>query len=157
RAAQARAEEAYALAESKPGMDEVNQAIVVPANGKNAITVSADAPTSSTPGAVVGDTWWRVDAAGDIFGQWSWTGSAWSARAVTSEVIANLDVGKRTVTGTSRFTKAVVDRLFADIFAAQKITANELTIAALDEDGEIKPDSIEAVMIKDGQISANKI
>ena len=157
RAAQARAEEAYALAETKPGMDEVNQAIVVSANGKNAITVSADAPTSSTPGAVVGDTWWRVDAAGDIFGQWSWTGSAWSARAVTSEVIANLDVGKLTVTGTSRFTKAVVDRLFADIFAAHKITANELTIAALDEDGEIKPDSIEAVMIKDGQISANKI
>lgn len=156
-AAQERAEEAYGLAESKPGMDEVNQAIVVSANGKNAITVSADAPTASTPGAVVGDTWWRVDAAGDIFGQWSWTGSAWSAREILSDVIANLDVGKLTVTGTSRFTTAVVDRLFADIFSAHKITANELTIAALDEDGEIKPDSVDAVMIKDGAISANKI
>src|SRR5690606_28534346 len=57
----------------------------------------------------------------------------------------------------SRFTTAVVDRLFADIFAAHKITANELTIAALDENGEIRPDSVEAVMIKDGAISANKI
>lgn len=157
RAAQARAEEAYTLAESKPGMDEVNQAIVVSSNGKNAITVSTSAPTSSTPGAVLGDTWWQVDAAGDIFGQWSWSAGGWRARVITSDVIANLDVGKLTVTGTSRFTKAVVDRLFADIFTAHKITANELTIAALDENGEIKPDSVEAVMIKDGQISANKI
>lgn len=156
-AAQQAAEDAYDLAESKPGMDEVNQAIVVSSNGKNAITVSASAPTSSTPGVVVGDTWWRVDGNGDIFGQWSWTGSAWSAREILSDVIANLDVGKLTVTGSSRFNVAVVDRLFADIFAAHKITANELTIAALDENGEIKPDSVEAVMIKDGQISANKI
>lgn len=156
-AAQARADEAYAEAASKPGMDEVSAEILTSANGKNAITVSASAPGSSTPGVVIGDTWWRVDGNGDIFGQWSWTGSKWSPRTIRSEVIANLDVGKLSVTGSSRFTTAVVDRLFADIFAAHKITASELVIAALDENGEIKPDSIEAVMIKDGQISANKI
>lgn len=155
-AAQA-AEEARQLAASKPDMDDVQQAITVSANGKNAITVSTAAPTSSSPGVVVGDTWWQVDGSGDIFGQWSWNGTKWSARTIKSEVIANLDVGKLTVTGTSRFTEAVVDRLFADIFTAHKITANEITIAALDKDGNLEPGSVRGVHIGDGQVSANKI
>lgn len=155
-AAQA-AEEARQLAAGKPDMDDVQQAITVSANGKNTITVSTAAPTSSTPGVVVGDTWWQVDTAGDIFGQWSWNGTQWSARTIRSEVIANLDVGKLTVTGSSRFTEAVVGRLFADIFTAHKITANEITIAALDKDGNLEPGSVRGVHIGDGQVSANKI
>lgn len=140
-----------------PDMDDVQQAITVSANGKNAITASATAPTSSSPGVAVGDTWWQVDDAGDILGQWSWDGETWQPHTITSEVIANLDVGKLTVTGTSRFTEAVVDRLFADIFTAHKITANEITIAALDDEGNLEPGSVRGVHIGDGQVSANKI
>lgn len=157
RAAQAAAQEAHELAESKPDMAEVETAITVSANGKNAITVSSAAASSSTPGVVVGDTWWRVDGSGQIFGQWRWTGSAWSAVTIRSEVIANLDVGKLVVTGSSRFTEAVVDRLFADIFTAHKITASEITIAAIGSDGNLAPDSVGAVTIKDGAVGADQI
>lgn len=140
-----------------PDMDDVQQAITVAANGKNTVTVSAAAPDSSSPGVAVGDTWWQADTAGDIIGQWSWDGKEWQPHTITSEVIANLDVGKLTVTGTSRFTEAVVDRLFTDIFTAHKITANEITIAALGEDGELAPGAVRGVHIGDGQVSANKI
>src|SRR5699024_11899446 len=38
-----------------------------------------------------------------------------------------------------------------------KITANEITIAALDKDGNLEPGSVRGVHIGDGQVSANKI
>lgn len=159
RAAQAAAETARALAASKPGMTEVETAIATSANGKNAITISAAEPTSSTPGVVVGDTWWRVDGSGQIFGQWRWTSlpAGWVPASIRSEVIANLDVGKLVVTGTSRFTEAVIDRLFADLFVAHKITAEQITIAALDEDGNLAPGSVGAITLQDGIVGADKI
>ncbi|MGP4916251.1 hypothetical protein ACTXJ9_11170 [Brachybacterium tyrofermentans] len=156
-AAQARAEEAFALADGKPDMADVEVAIETSANGKNAITVSSAAPTASTPGVVTGDTWWRVDGDGVIFAQYRWTGSAWSPVTVRSEVIASLDVGKLVVTGSSRFTEAVVDRLFADLFVAHKITAEQITIAALDENGELAPGSVGAITLQDGIVGADKI
>ena len=154
-AAKSAADAAMAEAKAKASMAEVQAAITVSANGKNAITVSADAPSGS--GVVVGDTWWQVDAAGDIYGQWSWNGSQWTAREVRSEVIANLDVGKLTVTGESRFTSAVVDRLYADIFTAHKITAEQIVIAALDEDGNLAPGSVGAITLQNGVVGADKI
>ncbi|GAA1333065.1 hypothetical protein GCM10009592_26440 [Brachybacterium rhamnosum] len=148
---------ADALAALATARGQITAEIKTSANGKNAITVSSAAASSSTPGVVVGDTWWRVDGSGNIYGQWTWTGSQWSPRTVRSEVIANLDVGKLVVTGSSRFTEAVVDRLFADIFAAHKITAGELTIAAVGPDGELVADSVRGVHIQDGTVSANKL
>lgn len=40
--------------------------------------------------------------------------------------IIQLDVGQLTVTGTSSFAQAVVDRMWANIFAAHKVTADEV-------------------------------
>lgn len=40
--------------------------------------------------------------------------------------IIDLDVGRLTVTGTSSFAQAVVDRMWANIFAAHKVTADEV-------------------------------
>ncbi|MCW1803882.1 hypothetical protein [Brachybacterium squillarum] len=157
--AKAKADQALAdaLAALETARGQITAEIQTSANGKNAITVSSSAPSASTPGVVVGDTWWRVDSSGKIYGQWAWTGTAWAARTIRSEVIANLDVGKLVVTGSSRFTEAVVDRLFADVFAAHKITASELTIAAVGPDGELVADSVRGVHIQDGTVSANKI
>lgn len=148
---------ADALAALETARGQITAEIQTSANGKNAITVSTSAPSSSKPGVVVGDTWWRVDSSGTIYGQWAWTGTAWAARTIRSEVIANLDVGKLVVTGSSRFTEAVADRLFTDIFAAHKVTASELTIAAIDGDGELVPNSVRGVHIQNGTVSANKI
>lgn len=156
-AAQTRADEAWDLADSKPGMDEVKTEIRTSANGKNAITVSPNAPTASTPGVVAGDTWWRVDSSGVIFGQWAWTGSVWAARTIRSEVIANLDVSKLVVLGDAHFTEAVAERLFADIFTAHKITANELTIASIDEAGNLAEDSVGSTQILPGAVKTGNI
>lgn len=105
-------------------------AVAASANGKNAITLSTSAPVAGTPGVVAGDTWWRIDGDGQIYGQWGWTGSAWVARTIRSEVIANLDVGKLTVTGSSRFTEAVIENLWVNSLVAKIATFQELTVAS---------------------------
>lgn len=157
-AKQAIVDEAAARADAlEAARVQITAEITASANGKNSMTASADAPSLSTPGGVAGDMWWQVDGDGVIFGQWRWTGSDWSPATIRSEVIASLDVGRLVVAGESRFTSAVVDRLFADLFTAHKITAAEVTIAALDENGEIAPGSVRGVMIGDGEVSANKI
>lgn len=157
--AKAKADKALqdALAALATARGEITAEIKASANGKNAITVSSEAASSSTPGVVVGDTWWRVDSAGRIFGQWAWTGTAWSPATIRSEVIANLDVGQLTVTGESRLAAAVVDRLFADIFAAHKITAEHITVAALNPDGSLADGSVGAVTITPGAVGADQI
>lgn len=156
-AAQARADEAWELADSKPDMAEVKTEIRSSANGKNATTVSADAPTASTPGVVAGDTWWRVDSSGFIFGQWRWTGSIWSPAAIRHDVIASADIGKLVVVGDAHFTEAVVERMFADIFTAHKITAGEMTVAAIDGDGNLAEGSVGSTQILPGAVKTGNI
>lgn len=155
--AKAKADQALvdALAALEEARSEIRAEITLSANGKNSISVATTEP--SEPGVVAGDTWWRVDSAGRIFGQWAWTGTAWSPATIRSEVIANLDVGQLTVTGESRLAAAVVDRLFADIFAAHKITAEHITVAALNPDGTLAEGSVGAVTITPGAVGADQI
>ena len=63
------------------------------ANGKNSVRWATTAPTGA--GTAPGDVWWR-HAGGTVIGQWEWDGTAWQARALGSDVIAGLDVGKLT-------------------------------------------------------------
>lgn len=124
--AKAKAESAYSMAESKISEQEAKTLIKTSMNGKNAITISASNPDSSTPGVAEGDTWWRVDSSGSIFGQWRWDGYRWVPVTIRSEIISSLDVHKLQVTGSSKLAEAVIDKLFAEIFAAKKITAQEI-------------------------------
>lgn len=97
-AADAKAKADAALAAARADLatarGQITDEIKASANGKNAITISTNAPTTSTPGVVAGDTWWRVDGSSNIYGQWRWTGSSWSPVTIRSEVIANLDAAK---------------------------------------------------------------
>ena len=132
-----------ALAALATARGEITAEIRASANGKNSITISTSNPSGS--GVVAGDTWWRVDSSGQIFGQWRWTGNSWTPATIRSEVIANLDVHK--LIGTSgefemffaeNFTAndAVVEKLWADQLAAKAIATTRLAVAP----GNLLPD-----------------
>ena len=84
----------------------------------------------STSKAANGSTWFQhlPSITSPVVAQWTKEDGTWVPVTVSSEVIANLDVGKLTA-GSASLSTAVVDKLFANIFAAKKISASELTVA----------------------------
>jgi len=132
------------------------------ANGRPLILFSTSGPSGNAP---TGSTWFQVNTAQSVVGQWQQTGSAtspvWTARPITSEVIANLDVGKLTagtaaiatvvaqkiaastasfqtvnvanlfVTSGATMQQAVIDYLFANVVMAKKITADMIDVNSL--------------------------
>lgn len=109
------------------------------ANGKNARITRTAAPTSAnttnpvTGGELVtGDTWfqWDTTSSRNVIGQWTWDGSAWRREQIDSEVIANLDVNKLTVSGSAQVMQLdVVDKLISDAAHHRVLTAERLAIA----------------------------
>jgi hypothetical protein len=89
------------------------------ADGKNSVTYSTAAPSSSTPGKAVSDLWFRRSGgSGSTIGIWEWTsGGIWEARTLNDQVIGNLDAGK--------ITSGFID---AGRIRAQSITASMLAI-----------------------------
>lgn len=59
--------------------------------------------------------------------------------------------------GSVSAPEAVIDKLFAETFAAHKITASELSIASVKPDGTLANNSVSAVTIKDGAITTPKL
>src|SRR5699024_6913961 len=112
---------------------------------------------ASGDGVVEGDLWVQVDSAGDAFRQWYWDGSAWKPAQIKSDMLESLDVHKLQVTGDAKIKEAVIDKLFAETFAAHKITASELSIASVKPDGTLANNSVTAVTIKDGAITTPKL
>lgn len=84
----------------------------------------------STSKAANGSTWFQhlPSITSPVVAQWTKEDGKWVPVTVSSEVIANLDVGKLTA-GSASLSTAVVDKLFANIFAAKKISASEMTVA----------------------------
>lgn len=89
------------------------------ANSKNQVTYSTADPSGN--GTRAGDIWFKRDGAGIIIGQWEWTGSAWTARTIGNQVIANLDAGK--------ITAGTLDaaRIAAGTLTADKISVGDFT------------------------------
>jgi hypothetical protein len=142
--------------------DRIDQ-IVVGAGG-TLLLYSDEAPTPDDK-APVGSTWWMINAEENIVGQWQQTGTddvpVWTPRAIESEVIANLDVGKLTagqaaiaevvamriaastaniqtvnvanlfVTQDATMQQATINYLFANVVQAKKITADMLDVNSL--------------------------
>lgn len=93
----------------------------------------------STSTAANGSTWFQhlPTITSPVVAQWTKEDGTWVLVTVSSEVIANLDVGKLTA-GSASLSTAVVDKLFANIFAAKKISASELAVAP----GSVFPDPL---------------
>jgi hypothetical protein len=142
--------------------DRVDQ-IVVGAGG-TLLLYSDEAPTSDDK-APPGSTWWMINVADNLVGQWEQTGTEdapqWTPRAIESDMIAQLDVGKLTagqaaiaqvvamkiaastaniqtvnvanlfVTSSATMQQAVIDYLFANVVAAKKITADMIDVNSL--------------------------
>lgn len=126
------------------------------ADGKNTLRFSLSEPTSSTPGQRSGDTWWRANTDGNIIGQWTWDGAQWVSVQLRSEVIANLDVSKLSVHDSAQISEAVIGRLFADIFTAHKITAEQIIVGGLPSEA-LADGAVGAVKIADGAVLADKL
>jgi len=165
-AAQQRVAEAFGL--QVQGLSDKIDTVVV-GTGGSLILFAASEPQGTAP---FGSTWFMVkpsDVAGQpdsIVGQWQQTSTdeapVWSPRVISSEVIANLDVGKLTagqasiadlvaikiaastaqfqtvdianlfVTESATMKQAVIDFLFTNVVQAKKITADDIDVGSLD-------------------------
>lgn len=104
------------------------------AGSKSVVYYSTSTPSGT--GVKTGDVWRRIDASKNIIGEWYWTGSIWQSSKITSESIANLDVGKLT-SSTAVIDSAVINKLAVNIATvielnASRITAGKITAAQID-------------------------
>jgi hypothetical protein len=95
--------------------------------GKNKVTYSASAPTTSSPN-IAGDVWFvRNAGTGIITAQWEGTGGTgpssytWTAKTLDNAVIANLDAGKINVGTLS------AGRIGANTITTEKLAVGDLT------------------------------
>ncbi len=152
---------------------QAQQAATAAANAASAAQATADSKPlilfSSTAGpsgtAPTGSTWFLWDSAKNIAGQWLQSGTlaapVWTPQQITSQVIANLDLGKLTagsaaiadlvaqkiaastanfqtvnvsnlfVTSGATMSQATIDYLFANVVMAKKITAGMIDVDSL--------------------------
>lgn len=122
--AQSKADAAHTAAGN--AQTTANNALTM-AGSKNSVFYSANAPSGT---ANTGDTWRQVNAKGDVIAEWRWTaGGSWLSQQVTTEMISNLDVGKLTA-GTANISDLVVEKLWAEVIRAKKITADQLLVGS---------------------------
>lgn len=138
------------------------------ATGKPQILFGTGTPAGTAP---QGSTWFQVDTAGSVIGQWqqtaaSVTGSTWTARQMRSEVLANVDLGKLTA-GTAAIVDAVIQKIaaqtaniqtanIANLFVTNGATLSSAVIEALYAQ-VVKAHKITADMIDAGVINVNQL
>ena len=98
------------------------------ANSKNATFYGTATPTATAPkGGLAGDTYRRRNSAGNIIGEWEWSGTAWTQRKMTSESMTAVDVGVLTA-GSAVIQDAVAQKIAAGTAAIQKADIGNLTV-----------------------------
>lgn len=98
------------------------------ADGK--LTVADAAPvTANGTGKPLGALWMRRSGSNQIMGLWEWSGTAWVARALTNDVIANLDAGK-----INAGFLDVANRVQTASVYASKVVLGDTANAILDSD-----------------------
>lgn len=92
----------------------------------SSIHQSIAAPTSEDT-APDGTIWWVHDTtlSGPVVAQFVMQGGVWVSVPITSDVIANLDVGKLTA-GSAALAQAVIQKLWTDVFIANIVTAQQV-------------------------------
>lgn len=125
------------------------------AGSRTSVFYSTKAPSGQ--GDHEGALWRQWDENKNVIGRWIWDGSSWLKDKLSSDVIDNLDVGKLTAGSgviadlvaqtiasatagfqradiknlfvtTGTFAEAVINKLWADVIHARKITLNMLAI-----------------------------
>ncbi|QPZ39693.1 hypothetical protein [Paramicrobacterium chengjingii] len=154
-------------------------AALVSANGKQNIYYDSGDPSGTAPD---GSVWYKVDTSGTVIQQWQYVDGAWVERPVSSEAIANLDVGKLTaggaviaelvaqaiasatasfqradiknlfVTAGATINEAVIDKLWADVVVARMLVADKIISSEAIVD-ELVGKVITAVTINGGTIN----
>ena len=112
-------DEAFTLADQAKSTAD---AALVSANGKQNIYRDTGDPSGTAPENSV---WFKVNGAGSVIAQFQYVDGAWVEAPVSSEVIANLDVGKLTA------GSAVIDELVAQKIAAASGQFLELDVGQL--------------------------
>ena len=136
-------------------LDQRLNDIVVDGGGSgNFTTYSVNAPSAESTGTGAGDQWWQV-VDGQAKGYWRWDGQAWQSVSITDAVLGTISVDLLRAS-EGHWDEAVVDQLWADIFTAHKITAQEITVGGV-TGAALADNAISAVKIADGAVSANKI
>lgn len=127
-----------AATSSAEAMRIAEQALASASGGNHVITSEfpAQGVTNPTTGKalVEGDVWWQWDSSDtrNVIGQWVWTGARWQITQINSELIANLDVNKLTVSGSARMSRAVVDKIIADAGYYKLLTAEKVMVGTAD-------------------------
>lgn len=120
RAAQAAADEAHdAAGEAQNAAD----AAMDTANGLSKVLHGTTAATGTAPD---GSVWFQHKGtlSGEVIGQWNRVNGSWSRTDISSEAIANLDVGKLTA-GSAEIAELVAQKIFAEAVVAKTATADE--------------------------------
>jgi len=117
---------------------------------------STAAPSGVAP---FGSTWFRVNATGEVIGQWQQTAtgiaSTWTERPIRSEVIANLDVGKLTA-GTANIISAVAQKIAASTATFQTADIANLYASSATMDSSVANKIFTAKLLA-GKITAEQV
>src|SRR5690606_11858483 len=119
--------------------------IIVDGGGAgNFTTYSTNPPTSDGTGA--GDTWYQ-HFGGSILGKWRWDGDAWVSVQITDYMISGITLSKLISTGN--LSEVVANKMFTDIFNANKITSQEIAAGSITTE-KIAAEGIVADVIQGG-------
>ncbi|MFJ9836943.1 hypothetical protein [Micrococcus luteus] len=139
-AAQAEATRLAALDAQKRASDAQTAA----QNYANSLPKVLHGTTTPTGTAPTGSVWFQHAGSitGSVIGQWVSNNGQWVSTPISSQAIANLDVGKLTA-GSATIDTAVLNKVWADLGVFNRLTAGSAWIGG--------------AQIKDGEITAPKI
>ncbi|VEW13572.1 Uncharacterised protein [Brevibacterium casei] len=121
--AQSQAVAAHAAAGSAQAAAD---AAMTTANGLSKVLHGTTVPTGIAPN---GSVWWqhKGSLSGPVIGQWNRVNDAWVSTPISSEAIANLDVGKLTA-GAAALVEAVVQKIAAATASIQQADIRNLFV-----------------------------
>ena len=123
RAAQARADAAHSAAGSAQAAAD---AAMSTANGLAKVLHGTTAPTGTAPNGTI---WWQHKGtlSGPVIGQWNRVNGSWVSTPISSEAIANLDVGKLTA-GAAELATVVSQKIAAAVGRFLELDVGQLTV-----------------------------
>ncbi|MGO3021963.1 MAG: hypothetical protein ACTIIH_01835 [Brevibacterium sp.] len=123
RAAQARADAAHTAAGSAQATAD---AAMSTANGLAKVLHGTTAPTGTAPNGTI---WWqhKTNLSGPVIGQWNRVSGSWVSTPISSEAIANLDVGKLTA-GAAELAAVVSQKIAAAVGQFLELDVGQLTV-----------------------------